>query len=163
MKNCHTFILCLFIGIGSLSGQEIKAVLTNDGIDHFIKSFKPMTAELEALGHTMNEDSEDTNPMAGFASLSGYIQGLMTKDDVTSILEKYDYDEKYGFTYIAISMGYLYNTMNSELEKMDAKEKEMAKPIMDMFLNQILLMVHKDDIEMLKSRMADLDAVFEDM
>ncbi len=157
------FFLIVFLSCGFIQAQDIKPVLEDGDIEHFISTFKPMIAELEALGHTMSEDNDDTDPMAGFTEMSSYIQEIMTKNEVMEILEKYDWAEDYGSKYIAISMGYFYNTINMELDKMSDEEKEMAKPMVDMFLNQIVLMVHKDDIEMLKSRMADLDAVFEDM
>lgn len=44
---------------------------------------------------------------------------------------------------------------------MDEAEKEMAKPMMDLFLNDFRLLVNKDDTELLQGYMAELDAVFE--
>ena len=164
--NLTTYIMVLLVGFGTVQAQEISPVLKNGDIDHFIKSFKPMTTELEALGHTFNasdENDNEMNPMADFANMRMKMKEVMSKNEVLTILKKYDWDENFLDIYIAVSMGYFYNTINMELDKMDDAEKEMAKPMMDMFLNQITLMVHKDDIEMLKPRMADLDIVFEDM
>ena len=107
-----------------MRAQEAPAVLTDNDIEHFIKTFKPMTAELEEHGHTMEEENEP-DPMAGFANIRTAMQEMMAEDEVITILKKYDWDENFIDTYIAVSMGYFYNKMNMELNKMEDDEKAM--------------------------------------
>ncbi len=160
-------LLFLFFG-GFLQAQEVKAVLNDGDIEHFIKTFKPMTAELDALGYNFEDEDEDDNeeenededPMAAFANMRAEMKEIMSENEVLTILKKYDWDEDFLDTYIAVSIGYSYNKVNNELEDMDESEKEMAKPFMDLFLDQFRLMVHKDDLKMLQDHMTALDAVF---
>lgn len=162
MKKLYGFLTIFLVIIsGLLKAQEVAAVLTDDDIEHFIKTFKPMTAELEEKGHTMEEENEP-DPMAGFANIKVAMQEMMVEAEVIAILKKYDWDENFLDTYIAVSMGYFYNKMNMELNKMEEEEKAMAKPMMDMFMTQMKMMVNDKDIEMLQSHMSALDAVFED-
>ena len=66
-----------------------------------------MTEELETLGHKFDEsDDDETNPMASFADMRNKMQVLMAKDEVLTILKKYDWDETFLDTYIAVSMGF---------------------------------------------------------
>ena len=52
MKKLYGFLTIFLIIIsGLLRAQEAHAVLTDNDIEHFIKTFKPMTAELEENGH----------------------------------------------------------------------------------------------------------------
>lgn len=102
-------ILCLsFLIFGSLRAQEVKAVLNNDDIKHFIETFKPMTVELDALGHDFKDEkeTEDENPMAAFANMRATMKEIMSEKEVLAILKKYDWDENFLDTYIAVNMGY---------------------------------------------------------
>jgi hypothetical protein len=160
-----SLILCLFLLFFGkiLQAQEVKAVLKNGDVEHFIRTFKPMTEELDALGYDFeDEDEEEANPMAAFANMRATMKEIMTENEVSTILKKYDWDENFIDVFIAISIGYAYNKMINEIEKMDDSEKEMAKPFMDLFLDQFRQMVHKKDLEMLQSHMAALDPLFEE-
>jgi hypothetical protein len=159
--------LCFFFLLfaETLKAQEVQPVLKDGDIEHFIKTFKPMTEELDALGHDFEDEEEDEDemdPAAAFANLRASMKEIMAKDEVLTILKKYDWDENFIDIYIAISMGYYYNKMNNELEKMDDEEKEVSKPFMDLFLDQFKLLVHKKDLEMLQDHMKELDVVFEE-
>ena len=162
MKKPFIFTLIMLVTLsGMLQAQEVAAVLTDDDIEHFIKTFKPMTAELEALGHNMESDDE-SDPMADFASVRASMEEIMVHEEVLAVLKKYDWDEKFLDTYIATSMGYFINKMNFELSKMEEDEKEMAKPMMDMFMTQMKQLVNDKDIELLQPYTSELDALFEE-
>ena len=162
MKKPFIFLIILIVALsGMLQAQEVPAVLTDDDIEHFIKTFKPMTAELEAMGHNMESDDE-ADPMAGFAGIRASFEEIMAHEEVIEILKKYDWDEHFLDTFIAVSMGYFYNTMNLELDKMEEDERNMAKPMMDMLMDQMKILVNEKDIELLQSHMTELDAVFDE-
>jgi len=168
----YLIVCLLFLFFTSLQAQEVPAVLKEGDVEHFIETFHPLENELDALGHNfdMGEEEEDeeededaTDPMAAFTNMRAKIKIMMSEDEVLTVLNKYDWDENFFNIYIAVSMGYYVNKMNNEMEKMDESEKEMAKPFMDMILDQMKMMVHDKDILMIQDHMTALDVVFEEM
>jgi hypothetical protein len=160
-------ILCLsfLLFAGILQAQEVKAVLKDGDIEHFIKTFKPMTAELDALGYDFedeDEDEDEQDPAVAFANMRASMKEILSENEVSTILKKYDWDEDFIDVFIAISIGYSYNKMTTEFEKMDESEKEVTKPLMDLFLDQFRSMVNKKDLDMLQEHMTALDVIFEE-
>jgi len=161
MKN-YLLCTCLLITLG-LKAQQIEPILTNGDIQHFISSYKPMMAELEALGHDFDSDiEEEINPGNMFSAIGAAMQGIAAQSDVKAILDKYEWDEQFFPKFMTIGMGFSYHKMDEALEEMSEEEKQYGEAMINMFKGQMATMVHEDDLTLLKPYLDELEEVLED-
>ena len=163
MKSLIALLVLLFPIVCVAQTTEVAAVLNDGDVQHFIKTVKPMTEELEALGHSLETEEEEVNPMDPLGSMRAVMNAMMARDDVMSILKKYDWDESFANTYLAIGAGYSYLKVTQEFESMPEDQKAQAQGMIDMMTQQFKTMVHDDDIAAVQPHMDALDVVFESM
>ncbi len=157
----HLPLIVALVSINCVFAQGTGPILNEEDVSRFIETYRPMTQELEALGHDLDM-GEDENTENMFATMNASIAALMANNEVSAIINKYGWDEKFGMVFMTISFGYMYNTMAREMEALPDEQKEQVKPMMDMMLGQIRSVTHEKDLELVKSYLTELDPVFKE-
>ena len=156
-----TLIILLVAGFilsnQSLKAQnELKPVLKSGDIDRFINTYDPMVAEFELLSDEL-EDEEDSENMTYDAVLRGFESGLDNYEAVV-ILEKYGWEKStYGEKMMAIAIGASYLMV---LDQIDNMPQEQGKAMAEIYTKQYKMLVHDDDLKLLKPRITELEAFF---
>ena len=130
------------------NGQTAPPVawLAEDDIDRFVTTMPQIRAEFEQLG--LDHESDPNL--------------WMTHAKAQEILAKYGWDQlSFAPKWAAIVAGYAFTKMSAQLELMPAEEKAQAEQYMGTMLTQYKNSVHENDIALIKSKMATLDAMFE--
>jgi len=155
--------MCLLVTLG-LKAQQSEPILTDGDIQHFITTYKPMIAELEALGHDFDSDidEEEINPGNMFAAIGAAMQSIAAQSDVKAILDKYEWDEQFFPKFMAIATGFSYHKMDVALEEMTEEEKQYGEAMINMLKEQMAMRVHEDDLALVKPYLDELEAVLED-
>jgi len=158
LKTLLTLLVTGFI----LSNQSVKAqnelkpVLKSADIDRFINTYEPMAAEFELLADQF-EDEEDSEDMSYDAVLRGFESGL-DNNEAVAILEKYGWEKStYGKKIMAIAMGTSYLMV---LNRIDDMPEEQGKAMIEIYTKQYKVLVHEDDLKLLKPRITELEAIF---
>jgi hypothetical protein len=160
-KALKTLLILMAIGfvfsIQSVQAQnELKPVLKSADIDRFINTYQPMAAEFELLADEF-EDEEDSENMTYDAVLRGFESGLNNYEAVV-ILEKYGWEKStYGKKIMAIAMGTSYLMV---LSRIDDMPEEQGKAMAEIYTKQYKILVHEDDMKLLKPRITELEAIF---
>jgi hypothetical protein len=129
-------------------GSAPVSWLVEGDIDRFIETMPKLRTEFEKLGL---EHEADPNVW-------------VTHAKAQEILSSYGWDYMtFGPKWAAIVAGYSYTKMSAELEQMPADQKAQAEQYMGTMLAQYKMSVHENDIALIKSKMASLDALFESM
>ena len=162
MKNYLLFI-CIIVTLG-LKAQQSEPILSDGDLQHFIATYKPMIAEMEALGHDLDSDfdDEEINPGNMFAAIGAAMQNIAAQSDVKAILDKYDWDEQFFPKFMTIGMSFSYHKMDVALEEMTEEEKKYGEAMINMFKEQMATMVHENDLAMVKPYLDELEGVLED-
>ena len=156
-----TLIILLVAGFifsnQSLKAQnELKPVLKSGDIDRFINTYEPMVAEFELLADEL-EDEEDSESMTYDSVLRGFESGLDNYEAVV-ILEKYGWEKStYGEKMMAIAIGASYLMV---LDQIDNMPQEQGKAMAEIYTKQYKMLVHDDDLKLLKPRITELEAFF---
>ena len=160
-KALNTLLILLVAGFifsnQSVKAQnELKPVLKSADIDRFVNTYKPMAAEFELLGDEF-EDEEDSEDMSYDAVLRGFESGL-DNNEAVAILEKYGWEKStYGKKIMAIAMGTSFLMVLSRIDEMP---EEQGKAMAEIYTKQYTILVHEDDMKLLKSRLTELEAIF---
>ena len=156
-----TILILLVIGFifsnQSVKAQnELKPVLKSADIDRFITTYEPMAAEFELLADQF-DDEEDSESMTYDAVLRGFESGL-DNNEAVAILEKYGWEKStYGKKIMAIAMGTTYLMV---LNRIDDIPEEQGKAMIEIYTKQYKVLVHEDDLKLLKPRITELEAIF---
>ena len=136
--------------------NELKPVLKSGDIDRFIDTYESMASEFELLEDEM-EDDEDMENMTYESVLRGFESGLGNNEAV-AILEKYGWEKStYGKKIMAIAMGTSYLIV---LNHIDDMPEEQGKAMTEIYMKQYEVLVHKDDLKLLKPRIPELEKIF---
>jgi len=160
-KALRTLLILLVAGFillnQSVKAQnELKPVLNSADIDRFINTYEPMAAEFELLSDQFDEE-EDSESMTYASVLSGFESGL-DNDEAVAILEKYGWEKStYGKKIMAIAMGTSYLMV---LNRIDDMPEEQGKAMADIYIKQYKILVHEDDLKLLKPRITELEEIF---
>ena len=160
-KALRTLLILLVAGFvfsnQSVKAQnELKPVLKSGDIDRFINTYEPMVSEFELLSDEI-EDEEDSENMTYDAVLRSFESGL-DNDEAVAILEKYGWEKStYGKKIMAIAMGTGYLIV---LNHIDDMPEEQGKAMAEIYTKQYKILVHEDDLKLLKPRISELEAIF---
>jgi ABC-type microcin C transport system duplicated ATPase subunit YejF len=115
-----------------------------------------MASEFELLDDAM-EDDDDWEDMTYASVLKSFESGL-DNNEAVAIIEKYGWDKStFGKKIMAISMGTGYLIV---LDKIDEMPEEQGKNMADIYKKQYELLVHEDDLNLLKPRLPELEMYF---
>jgi hypothetical protein len=160
--NALRTLLILLVAGFILSNQlvkaqnELKPVLKSADIDRFINTYEPMAVEFELLADEF-DDEEDSDDMTYDSVLRSFESGL-DNDEAVAILEKYGWEKStYGKKIMAIAMGTSYLMVLNRIDDMPA---EQGKAMIEIYTKQYKVLVHEDDMKLLKPRITELEAIF---
>ena len=157
MKKLIITLFVLSISLPALC-QAPPAVLSMADIDRFIETVKPMTAEFEAIPE-LNEDLEEEELESYEAVLQSFKE-ISDYEEARNIITKYGWDvDDYPQKMIAITWGTTYILMMKYTEEMP---EEQAKAFRDLYGDQYSKLVNEADLDLIKSRIADLEKVFKE-
>ena len=160
-KALRTLLILLVAGFvfsnQSVKAQnELKPVLKSGDIDRFINTYEPMFSEFELLSDEI-EDEEDFDNMTYDSVLRSFESGL-DNDEAVAILEKYGWEKStYGKKIMAIAMGTGYLIV---LNHIDDMPEEQGKAMAEIYTKQYKILVHEDDLKLLKPRITELEEIF---
>lgn len=169
-KKIFAFAILLVVAVSCFAQTAPKKVLTAADVDNFIKNYRALDTEFEALGDKYDEyfsayetDSMDESPAASMAA----IRSATIPAEITAILKKYGFGENGFEKIIVIGMG--YGALALELaikEEMGSVEMtpEM-KPYIDgayAQVNQLKAGIHKDDLSLISARLDKIAPIMED-
>ena len=160
-KALNTLIILLAAGFifsnqQLIAQNELKPVLKSADIERFINTYEPMASEFELLSDEI-EDDEDWEDMTYDTVLKSFESGL-DNDEAVAVLEKYGWEKStYGKKIMAIAMGTSYLMV---LNRIDEMPEEQGKAMADIYEKQYKVLVHEDDLKLLKLRIADLEVIF---
>ena len=136
--------------------NELKPVLKSGDIDRFINTYESMASEFELLEDEM-EDDEDMENMTYESVLMSFESGL-DNNEAVAILEKYGWVKStYGKKIMAIAMGTSYLIV---LNRIDDMPEEQGKAMAEIYTKQYKILVHEDDMKLLKPRITELEGIF---
>lgn len=124
--------------------------LEKGDVEKFIKTYKPLSADLEALGSRF-DNIQDYN----------MIQALSANKEVNDVLKKHGWDEQWLGKFMTISMSYMMVKMDEQLSEMSADEREQFEQYMGASFGPIKEMITEPDVQMVKERVTELDALFD--
>lgn len=127
--------------------EELPAVLTNDDISLFIKSYKPLKKDLMKLGDEYENISDPTA-----------LQSLEANEKAQAIFNKYGWDNDYISKFNAIIKGYAYVKVKNELDLLPEDQKKYMAPTLDM----MKLQVNLEDAKKVANKVNELDIILED-
>lgn len=140
-KNLLPIVFFSAITICNSQDQPtVTAVLSEATVDRFIKSVKPMNAELKELGYDLTTEQE-----------------LVTTVKVMAIMEKYGWNESFAQEFASITLGFSYLKMMENIDKMPEEQQQAMK---DMYINQYKNLVHDDDLKLIKLKLTEIEAAF---
>lgn len=158
MKSILILTAFVFLSIITVAQTAPRKVLENEDIDRFINTHEQMSIEFEELDEQFEED-EDEN--ITYAELLQSYEEALDMDEAVMIIEKYGWDkETYGEKIIAISYGTMYLLSAKSIEQMPEEQRQLMH---DDFLKPLAAYVHPDDLKLLKTRLSDLEEVFNEM
>lgn len=152
LRSSFVLVAALFVSpmVVMAEAEGPVAQLKAGDVKHFLESFPKMIADLKELGDQYG-DIED--PTA--------IQAIMASDEVQSVMQRYGWDQE---TYLqkvtAIAGGYAAVRLEEELANLPEEQRAMVKQMMGAQMPQ-LMMVHPNDVKLVRQHRAALDAFFE--
>ncbi|WP_421762958.1 hypothetical protein [Ekhidna sp.] len=149
-KTLFLFVCVLFTYSLSYSQMPTTTPLKDGDVDKFIKTYEPLVADLEALGESF-DNIEDYNMIQAFAA----------NEKIKSVFEKHGWDEGWTGKWITISIAYGLVKMEQEIAKMPAEQRAQVQQYMATSSTQMKTMVTDDDVEKVKSKMDELNKIFD--
>lgn len=147
-------IICFFLTVSVAHAQVPnmpEAIPLEAGdIDKFIKTYAPVTKEIEELGKDLTTMRDPT-----------ILESLSANEQVQQILNKYGWDEQWMGKWISLSMSYGIVKMEQEVANLPADQREQYEQILASSTSQMRAMVTEQDIKLVEKRMKELDQVFE--
>ena len=157
MKSASLLAILLSCALSVSAQNELKPVLNSSDIDRFIKTYEPMASEFELLSDEIEEDEDDWENMTYATVLKSFESGL-DNNKAVDILEKYGWEKStYGKKIMAIAMGTSYLMV---LNRIDEMPEEQAKAMTEIYTTQYNILVHEDDLKLLKPRISELQEIF---
>jgi len=144
------FALLAFACTSWVHAQNPVPVLKKGDVEKFIKTLKPMSKELEAVG--VNFDARQNQNMS---------DALQANARVMSIFKKYGWDESYSAKWMAITMGYAKLKMEEQMKNVPAAQREQAMQMMKMAGDQMGGAVADKDLELIRSKYDALNTMME--
>jgi hypothetical protein len=147
MKNLKSILLitfCVVLSIAKAQNEAPKAVLSDADIDLFIKTYKPLSKDLEKLGDKYDDISDPTVKEA-----------FRTSNEVQAIFEKHGWNNDYYSKFSAIMMCFAFIQIDEELAKLSEEDRKMMAPYLSNYTNQI----NNADIKKVKTRIKELEVV----
>lgn len=146
IKNALAIVVLFCVSL--VNAQTPPAVLSGSDIDKFIKTLKPMSEELDALGVELD----------GVENLS---EQLSANAKVMAVLNKYGWDSKMWMKWSSIAMCYAKIKMDEELAALPAEQRAQMKEMMKLAGQSIDSMVNPEDLKLVKAKVSQLDAVMQ--
>ena len=158
MKLLFTLSALLIVTATVVAQTTPGPVLENEDIDRFIDTYEQMDREFEQLDEQFDDEEEED---LTYAELLQSYKEIFIVGEAIEIIEKYGWDkETYGEKIIAISYGTMYLLSAKSIEQMPEEQQQMMQ---DDFLKPLAAYVHADDLKLLKTRLSDLEEVFNEM
>lgn len=154
-KIVLTFIASCF-SLGLLVAQmqmPETAPLDNGDVKKFLRTYEPITEELEELGKKYDEVDMDN-----YASM----KAMAADKEVQSVLTKYGWDEKWMGKLMTITLAYGYVRMQEEMKNMSAEEKKQFDQYMGAYYTQVQESFTDSDLAQVKNNLAELGKLFDD-
>lgn len=134
-----------------LMAQEVMTVPLEDGdLDRFIKTYKPLTADLEDLGQKFDE-TKDYSMM----------QTLAANSEVKAVFDKHGWNDQWMGKWMTISIAYGIAKLDEELTKMPEDQRIKYEQYMAASSTQLRAMVTDKDVELVKERISELDQILD--
>ena len=151
MKRFTTFLLIAFLSVPVITFAQYPATtpLETGDLDKFIKTYKPLTADLDALGEDFDE-IEDYNA----------IQALAANEQVKAVLRKHGWDENWMGKWVTISVSYSFIKMEEEMANLPADQRAYVEQYMSSSMTPLKEMVTESDVKKVRERLKELDELF---
>lgn len=157
-KYLFIIIGVLFCSI-ALAQEPPTAMLSSADVTKFIKTYKPLINDLEALDVKYVTDVDVSSPAAAMA------KAYAANAEVKAIFSKHGWSEDFAKKISAITAAYGYLAMEKEmnLDEMPDEQKAMAKQMLDQAGQQFKAMVHDKDINIVRDKYDDLKVMMDNL
>ena len=122
--------------------------LNSSDVSKFIKTYKPLLADLEAFGDKYSGKEILTVP-----------QAMSTSEEAQSILKKHGWNEEYYVTFGVIAMGYSVVKLEKEFEALPKEQQEQMKAYN--FSGTLASSIHPDDLKLIRVNFSALDKILQ--
>lgn len=150
LKSILFFVFCMLLSTIQAQDTTPKAMLSTADIDLFIKTYKPIAAELESLGDQYNNIQDPTVANA-----------FKTNEKVKSTFKKYGWTNDFFEKITAITLGYTFIKSEEEISKLPEDQRKMIAESMQSYQANIKSQINDADFQKVKLKMAELDVFFE--
>ncbi|WP_258104867.1 hypothetical protein [Marinoscillum sp. MHG1-6] len=131
-----------------------SSVLSNADIDRYLETIKPMAADFEALGESLNR---------GMDGPGQTLDAMFKSDEVIEVVKKYGWDKDFGQKFMAISMGTSYLVMEEQVNALPEEQQASYKEMISTQWEQYRSMINDDDLELLRPRLAEIMKKMQEM
>jgi len=157
MKRILTIAGLLF-ALAVIAIQPVLAapvrVLSKASLDKFVKDFPAITLEFESLGddvaETLGKSGDEESAAFSAATLRSSIEAVFADARVKAILAKYGWNAQFIDVYVTIMSAYMYIVF-------DDLYAAYPMPETKQYMDEVKLVLHPDDLAMVKARRADLE------
>lgn len=153
MKNLKFVMTTLLMAVCvSVVAQNPVSVLSDGDVDKFIKTVKPMTSELEALGFdTSGEGSEEL------------MEAMQTNAQVMGVIKKHGWDPNtISVKWMSITMCYAKLKLDEQMAMLPSEQREQMKEMMKQTGQNLDDMVNAEDLKKVKAKASQLDALMQE-
>ncbi len=150
MKFLKPFFVCAFLfQVVLVTAQNPVAVLAAGDVDKYIKTIKPMTEELDALGFDTSGEGTDQ-----------LMEAIQTNAQVIALIKKYGWEPNtISVKWMSIGLCYAKLKMDEQLAMMPAEQQQMMKQMMKDSGQDFEAMINAEDLKLVKSKATQLDAL----
>ncbi len=137
-----------FLSVAVVAQDEVK--INKNDLSRFIKTFKPMTEELEALG-------------ANYKAMTqmNALDALKANNELLNLLEKYGWDENSLMKWAKIGTGYSYVKMEEQMEQIPEAQRAQFEAAMQM--QGVNFNITDQEKDLIKGRISELEELFENL
>lgn len=146
VKYTFALSLSLFFSLSIFAQNPPTNILNGTDIDHFIKSFNPLKADLNELEVAYDD-----------------VQDAWTADaKIKAVFAKHGWGDDFVPKFQAIIASYAYLKSMKEFDNVPAEQKQLMTAVMEQVKAQYASMVSDADIALVKTRFNALDKVLQE-
>lgn len=143
-------VFLLVFALNVQAQEKATAVLSNEDISLFLKTFKPLAKDLEKLGEKYQNTTDVSTTEALFAN-----------KEAMAIFKKHGWNELYAGKFSTIMSGTTYLSLIEELDKLPAEQRAFLAPQIEMYRSQVGN-VHPNDLEKIKKNLPEIRKLLEE-
>jgi len=146
MRFYAVTIFLFSLSVAVVAQDEVK--INKDDLSRFIKTFKPMTDELEALG-------------ANYEAMTqmNALDALKANSELLNVLEKYGWDENSLMKWARIGIGFSYVKMEEQMDQIPEAQRAQFEAAMQMQENSFNITDKEKDL--IRDRVSELEVLLE--